>query len=111
MGEHDASEARRDRACRLIQLEYRALRCHREKLEIMLARELADERMPHADGKLYRAKPLTEPCRSGWRDGAPVKIGVFDTLGVGASLYMRLLLGSRRLFVGLFVQGRGAWGV
>ena len=94
----------RQRAARRIQFEYRVLLTHRKALDLEHARELADDRMPHAaDGRLYRVKPLTEPFRP-WRSGAPISgVEVYDTIGVGGALYMRLVYGARRLFAVLFV--------
>ncbi len=65
--------------------------------------QLADARMPHAeDGRLYRCKPLTEPCRS-WRDGSSIPgYSAYDRLGVSVALYMRIVRGGRNFFVPLF---------
>ena len=97
--------AREAWAARRIQLEVRIRAAHRLAPDLALARSLADSGMPHAeDGRLYRAKPLTEPWRR-WRDGAPITMRVYDGLGVSAALYMRLLHGLALLFVVLAVFG------
>ena len=61
---------------------------------IKVARAYADSFMPHAsDGRLYRTIGLTEPCRR-WRADAPVRLAVFDGMGVNIGLYMRFVYGS-----------------
>ena len=74
----------KQRAAQRIQFEYRLHLAYRMPLNLRLAMRMADDRMPHADdGRLYRCKPLTEPCRS-WRDGAPVPgFSAYYRLGVG----------------------------
>ena len=92
----------KQRAAQRIQFEYRLHLAYRMPLNIGLAMRMADDRMPHADdGRLYRCKPLTEPCRS-WRDGAPVPgFSAYYRLGVGIALYMRMVRGGRNLILPL----------
>ena len=90
------------RAARHILFEYKLHRAYRKPLSLERAMQMADARMPHEDGRLYRCKPLTEPYRS-WRDGAPVPgFKVYYQLGVSVALYMRMVRGGRNLFLPLF---------